>query len=134
MIIKDENKQLISMAQIANNPQNKNTYGVIKLPKSYTLEIAQYKKERGNFTDPKQIIGYAPKNTVDGQTFFPTDMTLDQVFQQCASAFFNAKKDTWPSAVNTKSTNKTVKAKSESGMMIRWFETNNEPNSFFPEF
>ena len=41
------------MAQIANNPQNKNAYGVIKLPKSYTIEVAQYERDKQGYSDPQ---------------------------------------------------------------------------------
>jgi hypothetical protein len=137
MRIKDANGNLVTMAMIQSNPANVNPDGTIKLPKDYTLEIAQYEKTEGGggyTTDPRTIIGYGPKNTVDGQTFFPPTMSIDQILEQSASAFVNPKQNAFPTTIKPRPDNEPLSARAENGMIIRWWQTGKEPTSFFPEF
>ncbi len=136
ILIKDANNVKVSIADLRNNPANINSFGVLNLPIDCTIKIAQYRKNTNGIKAlPPIIERHILKDVPDGHTFFPNDLTLDEIIEQCASAWTNPIKNSWTSNVNrTQEGNLAFEAASENGMTIRWWQQNNFPLSFFPKF
>jgi len=121
--ITDMNDNTIPFNQL---PKNKNT-GVVKLdPNKYKMYITQYQDpNRLNYAHKQ----YRQKNILpDGNTFFPETMNYAQAIEQLASAIIN------PQKTQIVLRDIAFEAKSENGMIIRWYEdVNGKVTSFFPK-
>ncbi|PWV49709.1 polymorphic toxin-type HINT domain-containing protein [Chitinophaga sp. S165] len=81
--------------------------------------------------DRGQVVGHRwmPKKTGgEPQTFFPRGWSIDKIMEECASAIRN------PAKSNVEGYTRMFRARSDSGVWIRWFEENGVIKSVFPEF
>lgn len=77
------------------------------------------------------ITHYQQKGIPLGQTLFPSDWTYQRTIEEIASDRANPQVNSWGTNAGWSS---GLRAASESGIVIRWFDLpNKEPSSYFPE-